>query len=507
MTDMLDEAQIPFEENRQNALVGRLFTDPDLFERLKGMMKSDWFINNNTRKLVAYLIEFTETYKNYPKSKDDFFGSTLFFREKPEDRAKLISHYQACFSLMKNYQMTNLNKDLEDWMKFVYLKNMLVSTQKLINLKELNKAGALINEAMGGFFKIKLDNKDEEDMGDPNSVFQKSIDSQIGACTIGSKLLDGLINESAQDGGLLKKEMTIVMAATNSGKSTFMINAAVANVIKGKRVLFIALEDTAQNLKEKIWCTYLDESRKAMELYAKNPGLVTPTQKATGDAAAQLMRDNFAFMPYVRAEMTLESIIPVIKAKYQESLGRFGKGFDLIICDYPAILQTEWVKGGGESYTRSRMDHIYRTFSQLAQQLDSHVLTAIQTNRAASKMNRFGNNDDDNEGRMITVEDVSEAFGPMQIANTVISLNRSTEEQNLDFMYVHVCKTRGTAVGTTMVTKTNFKHGRTHGWNLPSCWYYGTSRLSSMTALKALSRSKEYQDGKIPTEELVEFNK
>src|ERR1019366_6254999 len=92
------------------------------------------------------------------------------------------------------------------------------------------------------------------------------------------------------------------------------------------------------------------------------------------------------FVPYIKANVTTDEIGPVIE-RYQDNYkDEHGKGFDLLCCDYPGLLNTD--RGSKGNYAQRQIkQEVYEFYSALAGQHDWHSLVAIQVNREGSKIN------------------------------------------------------------------------------------------------------------------------
>ena len=99
-------------------------------------------------------------------------------------------------------------------------------------------------------------------------------------------------------------------------------------------------------------------------------------------------------------------------------------------------------------------------------------MLAIQSNREGSKTNRGIESN-----RLLMMEDVSEAWGPMASATNVITLNRSVNAKRKNRLTFYVAKSRSSETGAAIVCESNYLHGLTHSNQLKSCGYYGTSTM------------------------------
>jgi hypothetical protein len=142
--------------------------------------------------------------------------------------------------------------------------------------------------------------------------------------------------------------------------------------------------------------------------------------------------------------------------------------------DYPAKLSTLQARGG--NFNKRDIDLVvYNYFVQLALEYNFHSLLAIQTNREGAKVNK-GNKD--GEKRLLVMEDVSESYGPIQLATNVLSMNRDGQAKARNRLTFHIDKSRSNETGWAVVCRTNYGHSITHANWLGGTYYRGSSTMA-----------------------------
>jgi len=121
------------------------------------------------------------------------------------------------------------------------------------------------------------------------------------------------------------------------------------------------------------------------------------------------------------------------------------------------------------------LDIVYDYYVQLALEYNFHALLAIQANREGSKVNRGIESN-----RLLMMEDVAEAWGPMTSATNVITLNRSVNAKRKNRLTLYVAKSRSSETGQAIVAQSNFSHGLTHSTKMKSTGYFGTSTMEGV---------------------------
>ena len=255
---------------------------------------------------------------------------------------------------------------------------------------------------------------------------------------------------------------------TVTHNTSFMITVAINNIKQGKDVLFMTHEGRPEDIRNKIMKSYLNMTEDQM-LNAHS----TPESSQASQNASNMIKQHLVYIPYNKAGMKVEDVVAVIRRVQEERIALTGKGFDLLVVDYPAKLSTEQAKSA--LAVRNVMDIVYEYYVQLALEYQFHALLAIQSNREGSKVNRGIESN-----RLLMMEDVAEAWGPMASATNVITLNRSVNAKRKNRLTYYVAKSRSSETGAAIVCESNYAHGLTHHKSLKSCGYYGTSTMETM---------------------------
>lgn len=155
-------------------------------------------------------------------------------------------------------------------------------------------------------------------------------------------------------GGLRPNQLTILAAATSVGKSAFAIDIAHRVAQSGKRVLYVSLEMTADEIIEnRLLPRYSQTSRRQNEIL-----------------------DDIADLPIEYADSPGLSVTNI---RGLAKLMRAQGGLDLLIVDYLGLIHEK----GRNDYERTTA--ISRKLMQLPKELEVPVLALAQVNREPSK--------------------------------------------------------------------------------------------------------------------------
>lgn len=467
---------LPFTEEKQSACLCYLIQDPKFVMRAMTKIKPEWFSSPFNAQLYNILLKFIQIHGNPPISWEELRHSAIFVKENTATIAKLDAAYNLCKINAMKHSFNVLAKELDSWLKSRVLFQSLQENTHLYNLERYNETAIGLSKAVKEFQSIKFYGDDVARFDTFMDDFKQAMAEREGALSTGLPLLDQKIDPSCVNGALLKGDTTILLAPTNAGKTTAMITMAVHNIKNGKDVLFISHEGRESDLKEKFWSAITRKTKPDMlkAIQNEDPQVSKVIQKMTLAYNLYVSR-HLTYMAMNKPGLTVEEVAAIIEEKQDEKKrDNNGKGYDLLVCDYPAKLSMAEFQGKSADY-RIVQEKIYNYFVQLALDHNMHALLAIQTNREGSKINKGHKGSDK---RLLSMEDVAEAWGPMTIATTVISLNRSPEDEIKQRLTYYICKSRSSEKGYAVVAKTHYDMSLSHLPDEPAVCYKGTTPQS-----------------------------
>ena len=221
-------------------------------------------------------------------------------------------------------------------------------------------------------------------------------------------------------GGFSKKSLNIIMSGTGGGKTLAMCHMAAANLMEGKKVLYITMEMAEEKIAERIDANLLnvmiDEletlpkdiyEKKVEKIRNKTSGKLIIKEYPTATAHAGHFR-------YLINELHLKrNFLP-----------------DIIYIDYLNICMSSRVKPGSNINSYTYIKSIAEELRGLAVEKNVPVVSATQTTRSG-----YSNSDPD-------LTDTSESFGLPATADFMIALISTEELQNLNQIIVKQLKNR-----------------------------------------------------------------
>jgi len=274
-----------------------------------------------------------------------------------------------------------------------------------------------------------------------------------GAKTFGFEDINAILDRSAEDleliptylptidaslgGGVPKSTLTVGLSGTNVGKSIWMVNWA-----------YHALMDTKMNNKV-FMCTFEGWEEQAMfRLLARATSI--PFYRIRRNEFNDLEKKQInAFKDYFHGRIrfyhsgsfgsTVEDYATVCRRVKEEF------DFNMWMTDYGQII------GAKKKFDAIRHEQafVHRALSSLSGEFKAASVTVAQGNRDTQNKNR-------NASGLIHMDDISECFEICRAAATVITINRSENDQASDRARILLEKQRDGRTNVLEVCKTDF---------------------------------------------------
>jgi replicative DNA helicase len=127
---------------------------------------------------------------------------------------------------------------------------------------------------------------------------------------------------------------------------------------------------------------------------------------------------------------------------------------DIIINDYLDIMVANFNAFTDEEYKQQK--RISEELRALAQELDTPIITASQTNRAAAKVDDADKKSQGAQRRMLSGTDIAESFGKVFTSDLLMTINQTPEERTTGRCVLYVAKNRNGACGINIPMAINY---------------------------------------------------
>ena len=316
---------------------------------------------------------------------------------QPEDFEKYS--FKKCFELMlqKQTQDILLLKDLlkndlyfddvrlasvhcithngfDHWLKLLFEKS---SDRKMIILAE--KIPQIVSEDLTTEQKIDkvnqllVDNKITKNIGSPQkaSDILKNVEEELkNTEKIDRNIIKtGFLQIDKKIKGFKKGDLIIVAGRPGMGKTTWALNIATENILKGKTVLIFSLEMTNEQLLKKIISS---QSGLSMDLLLT--GNLAEFEWDDFNRAKEKIEKSSLFV-YDKSPITIETLIN--KTKTIQAV----QEIDLIVVDYLQLLMTSNKAPSNSDSRAASMTYISNLLKGLAKDIGCPLISLSQLNR------------------------------------------------------------------------------------------------------------------------------
>lgn len=530
MSDLLTSTGIELDKTTTQAIVGHMLKDRSFAERCISQIKPNQFPGLLSE--IVYAIDDLCKNPNYSHlifNRQIIFQHLVFQKGNVLDQFKFQNELMECERLADVHPLEIVSDYLEGWLSKIVSIDMANQLAKYVNKSDykaikphIQKMSDVVNDIV---FRDVADASDNF-KGLYESYLKQDEKKVEKNCTIGHPLFDEMLvkgsaiqnapsfkfnshfsqNDSiigagevlAQQtmGGLIVGGSTVVLGTVNSGKTTTICTIASANAIMGKSVLVITLEQAADEIRDKIVSNILNKSnyemRRLCQIVKNMGGPIKAAQEnqdlrnflyAMATVESTISQNIVHIHHNKSSQMTLEHVNYLLNQAMVKRKRATGKGFDLVIIDYPGRLRLQNINKNMPRHDELTL--IYQNFIDHAREHEYHTILPVQTNRDGYKVNQGTNG----AGRMLDMGDAAGAFGIIQAADQVISINRTPSDRQSDLIRYMIVKNRAGATDRVFASKTNMENSQAFGVFLPAVIYDWNPQIDSHAIARWIGES------------------
>lgn len=440
------EDKIAFSKSLQRAVLGHMMSSVSFCSKAKQHLKADYFITSELGDIFNAICDFSNQFSAL--AMPDPLADHMFSLYKKNYRTEIFD----CAAISVQYPLKLITTGLTDWIRTGIFKVHYEQAKRYYDSQQSENVISVMKNFLDKAREVNLDSDNAYELGNCLGDFENSMSGASSDLTTGIAEFD-----DALGGGLMRGEHTLILAPTNVGKTTTVINFLVHNIKKSKHVLLVSHEGRPEDLVNRIRQRMIGKSREEIyeALRTKNKVIIEQLQDAE-----RILQKYLCFVPHNKAgSLYIETVVDIVRIKNEQLFAKHGKYFDLFSDDYGGKLHSKEMKGFKEF--RHGLKHVYDNFQQLALEFNMHAISPVQSNRTGFQQNAHRANDE-----MLDVGVIGESFGLGQDASNVISLNRSAEDRAKHIMHLHIAKTRQAATDITFTFNTDFSRGITHDESL-----------------------------------------
>jgi replicative DNA helicase len=465
---------LPFSIEKQRAVLGHVLYDERFFAAVVSKLEKEWFGDEVLLRIYGAAKAWYSQWGKRPSIPELLDSKDIL---KLDNR--LVNQIRGTVSMLadarKQYDVKPLLNEMQIWLKARTIQTALPKAANAFNKQALDESVGIMNQMVRDYHDVQFLDNGKVSFLNYGLDLQKEKEDTGKALSFGVSAIDRILEPNGTAGCLMPGQMTVLLAPTNVGKTSTMVSIATANIVSGKSVLFIFHEGTESELKSKFMRCISGMNQPEMIRAYLDPELSKQMRRW------EMILERFLVLkPMFKASLTVEEVAGAVELLQDVRRMETGSGFDLLVDDYAAKLTCQ-ANSKGNMQPRQEQENVYNQFVQMGLQHKFHVLTAIQTNREGSKVNRrIGTQK--NETRLLHMEDVMETWGAMTAAAIVISLNRSDLDAEMNKLTFLVCKSRNGETGWAVVCNTNYDICRTHSNDMGFFTYRGTESVGERSA-------------------------
>lgn len=307
--------------------------------------------------------------------------------------------------------LEEVRRSMMDWVMERERQALLLSAKKY-----LERAGNFDGfDLFGRVRSIEALPASAEDLGlglgfDPVSEFNQVLQTEPRiVLPLGRPEIDDV-----NSGGFGRKELWVVAAPPNVGKTTTLASFGADFLRQGMFVSYVTLEHDAGQVRNKVLTNLAGEDIATLKA---NPDRLWYHAQQVQASGGRLLVQEYAMNRCTISQ--LEGYMHSLAATY----GRYP---DAVLLDYADNMDV----GRDKTELRHALSRLYMELRGLAQELEICLITATQTNRSSVS------------SKVIHIDQLAEAFDKAAIADGIIALCQTDEEQEQGLLRLFWAKNR-----------------------------------------------------------------
>lgn len=382
----------------EKVIIKLLFSRENIRDKVMPYLNKELFTGIHVKNLVERIVKFNEEFKSFPKPHD------LLLTLKDDNEKKLFKEIGSID--LSKYNQDHLLKQVEKQFKSQHVFNLITEyVQKLekgdveeIDVEKLAEAKAFTFDECAAI----------DIMEEDGEQYYKHLHEEQRRVPTGLKQFDYMMN-----GGFPRKASTLFLGGTNRGKTLVKTALGKCCLYQNQNVLFIPLEGTKENIKDRALYNIFDASEEDLKKFSLDE------IKNLFSKSKSILKGRFLIAEYPEHSFNANRLKLLLKELKEK------KKFvpDIVFIDYLGLAAPNVVykENGNPAYVLKRASE---EFNAIAKEKDIALVSSMQFNRGG-----YNSSDPD-------MDDISESFGTLFTAATVILLIQ-TDEMQKENRYVY----------------------------------------------------------------------
>lgn len=440
-----------FDENFQFGIFELLLIDGEFAEKCFIYLKPEYFKNEYIANYFLIIKKLYETYNTVPTKNQ--IANELLKIQDPKKYEIYNKIFQAVLTPKVSKDYLYIRDNLEKFVKkcVTYkIHNEIYNNQS----QDPDFIFDRMSVAIEDFNEINFSKVKTQKFSNIEYILEKSGQSALNLIPTYFPTIDQELG-----GGVPRGTLTTGLSGTNVGKSIWLINWAYHLIKNGYKVFYVNLEGYEEQPQIRLSSRVIQAP-----YYNVRHNRLTEHQREQLTSFAKTYGNNFDYFHNASFNFTIEDLIPILKYKKKEF------NFDVCMIDYGQILTSKRKFEG----LRHEQAYIHRGLATMAGELDCAMVTVAQGNRETQEKNM-------NSSALIRGIDISECFEIIRASATVITLNRSLKDQEMDRVKILLDKQRDGRTNIIEICKTSFQKMCFYGHESEGLGYLTTKQYLEET--------------------------
>ena len=396
-----------FTEFEEDQIILLALDFPDFFYRVIRFMKPEYFDTEINQYIMTTAYDYYNKFDEVP-TRDVL--KNIIFQELKTDNELAEPIIEALNGSIDPRNVPFIKDRIITWAKSKQLA-LLYDEETIADAQrgDIAKVEQIINDA-AGISDVII--KPFQFFQDVNDLFVEDVREHF---TTGIPALDDLVHDGR---GPARREVFLWIAPTGVGKSIMLVNTAVANVLQGKNVLHITLENSEKVTGHRYLGVFTN-----MAIALRNKHEFKMKEKLNKIKMSDDSGDLFVIY-FPTDSVSVREIEMALK-----ELAKLHKFVpDVIIIDYLECLISKNQYRNKEEYGRQKA--VANEIRALAAVSNAFVASASQTNRSGSTAA--------DENKDINLDKISESYGKAMPTDYIVSINQNKKDYSDDNANSHI---------------------------------------------------------------------
>jgi len=431
-----------WDEEFQQELLGLLMHDRDFLLETKSLIKPNYFIKESHRWMTEIIFSHFDKYSTLPTR----VQLTHELRSKVADKSdeiqiqtigdlnSILMDYTPGLESRDYYRDKIVNFAKTQALKFAF-HNCLEAIKKA---PESDGTWSKVNEMLREALSVEHNFEEGQDYF---KSYKERYERMNQVLVAGDTFSTGFhsIDSALQAEGLKRGEIASVMGVSGSGKSIFLKVASIANLNRGKKVLYISLEIDQDGVAQRFDAEIANMSATLEDITGLDRGVTIKNLLQKKEIVFQAIEEyRKVIEDDVNDEITKRLIIKQFPSGHMDMTTFMAyysqlclRGFkpDLIIIDYVGEM-----KDYPDIPTHESRYRITRDLRGFAVKENICIMTAMQPNRSAKEAVK--------QGILIDDENLGDSFAQIKPLDAFWTINQLQDEKNAGIARLYVAKHR-----------------------------------------------------------------